>query len=55
MAIAQRPMTEAALSEVVKVAAWKGVSPSFVYADKDIPPTVIAFIAERVKSKQAVV
>ena len=56
MAVAQRPVTEAALSEPAGEPAWKKTPAWFVYGDKDknIPPQALAFMAERAHSKQTV-
>lgn len=53
MAAAQRPITEEALNEAASEAAWRSVPSWFIYgdADKNIPPQVLAFMAERAKSK----
>ena len=57
MAVAQRPVTEAALSEPAGEPAWKKTPAWFVYGDKDknIPPQALGFMAERAHSKQTVV
>jgi pimeloyl-ACP methyl ester carboxylesterase len=57
MAVAQRPVTEAALSEPAGEPAWKTTPAWFVYGDKDknIPPQALGFMAERAHSKQTVV
>jgi len=57
MAATQRPITEAALGEKSASAAWKKIPAWFVYGDNDknIPPQVLAFMAERAQSKQTVV
>ena len=56
-AIAQRPITTAALSDAATEATWKNLPSWFVYgdADKAIPPKALAFMAERAHSKQTVV
>ncbi|RZO09428.1 alpha/beta hydrolase [Pseudomonas moorei] len=57
MAVAQRPVTVAALNEPATDAAWKTIPSWFVYGDQDknIPPQALAFMAERAHSKQTVV
>ncbi|NWC75747.1 alpha/beta hydrolase [Pseudomonas sp. P7759] len=56
-AIAQRPITAAALSDAATEATWKTLPSWFVFgdADKAIPPAALAFMAERAHSKQTVV
>ena len=54
MAAGQRPVTDAALNEALSGApAWKSIPSWFIYGDQDrnIPPQVLAFMAERAKSK----
>jgi pimeloyl-ACP methyl ester carboxylesterase len=57
MAVAQRPVTEAALTEAATTAAWKKIPSWSVYgdADKNIPPQALAWMAERAHSKDTVV
>jgi len=57
MAIGQRPIAEAALSEASTAPAWRHVPSWFVYGDKDrnIPPAALAFMAERAGSRGTVV
>ncbi len=57
MAAAQRPVTEAALTDLSSEPAWKNIPSWFVFGDKDknIPPQTLAFMAERAKSKGTVV
>ena len=57
MAVTQRPITEAALSEPAGQPAWKTTPAWFIYGDKDknIPPQALGFMAERAHSKQTVV
>ncbi|MBK8464211.1 MAG: alpha/beta hydrolase [Chloracidobacterium sp.] len=57
MAAAQRPVTEAALTDLAPEPAWKNIPSWFVYGDKDknIPPQTLAFMAERARSKGTVV
>ena len=54
MAATQRPITEAALNEASGAPAWKSVPSWFVYGDQDrnIPPKVLDFMAQRAHSKQ---
>ena len=49
MAVAQRPVTEAALTDGAGEPAWKSIPSWFVYAeqDKNIPAAVEVFMAER--------
>ncbi|KQV90049.1 alpha/beta hydrolase [Massilia sp. Root351] len=56
MAIAQRPIAEAALAEAAGAPAWKSVPSYFVYgtADKNIPAAALGFMAERAKSRKTV-
>ncbi|WP_206735086.1 alpha/beta hydrolase [Bosea sp. Tri-44] len=53
MAATQRPITEAALNEPSTAPAWKTIPSWFVYGDRDknIPPAVNAFMAERAHSR----
>ncbi len=57
MAVTQRPVTDAALKEASGVPAWKSIPSWFVYgsADKIIPPTVHAFMAQRAGAKETIV
>jgi pimeloyl-ACP methyl ester carboxylesterase len=57
MAPAQRPATQAALSEKATVAAWKTIPSWSIYgsADRNIPPAALAFMAERAKSRKTIV
>ena len=57
MAVAQRPITDRALTEGAPAAAWKSVPSWFVYGDRDlnIPPQALAFMAERAHSRKTVV
>lgn len=57
MATTQRPITEAALNEKSGAPAWTGIPSWFIYGDQDrnIPPKVLAFMAERAHSKRTVV
>jgi len=56
MAAGQRPITEAALNEPSTNGAWKIIPSWFVYgdADRNIPPSVSAFMAERAHARQTV-
>lgn len=57
MAVGQRPITEAALTEKSGVPAWKSLPSYFVYGDgdKNIPAEALGFMAERAGSKGTVV
>jgi pimeloyl-ACP methyl ester carboxylesterase len=57
MAIAQRPIAEAALTETSRQASWKGLPSYFVYgtADKNIPAASLGFMAQRAGSRKTVV
>jgi pimeloyl-ACP methyl ester carboxylesterase len=57
MAAGQRPITDAALNEAETTPAWTHVSSWHIYgdADKNIPPKVLAWMADRAKSKKTVV
>ncbi|MBX5009658.1 alpha/beta hydrolase [Rhizobium lentis] len=57
MAAAQRPITEAALTEKSGEPAWKKLPSWFVYGtgDKNIPAAALGFMAERAGSKRTVV
>lgn len=56
MAVAQRPVTEAALNEAAGAPAWKQLPSYFLYGtrDKNIPPAALGFMAERAKSRKTV-
>lgn len=56
MAVAQRPITEAALTEAAVAPAWKTLPSYFVYgtADKNIPTAALGFMAQRAKSRKTV-
>lgn len=56
MAVAQRPITEAALTEAAVAPAWKSLPSYFVYgtADKNIPAAALSFMAQRAKSRKTV-
>lgn len=57
MAVGQRPITEAALTEKSGEPAWKSLPSYFVYGDgdKNIPVQALGFMAERAGSKRTVV
>jgi pimeloyl-ACP methyl ester carboxylesterase len=57
MAVAQRPIAEAALTEAAGAPAWKKLPSYFVYGtgDKNIPAAALGFMAERAKSRKTVV
>jgi pimeloyl-ACP methyl ester carboxylesterase len=56
MAAGQRPITEAALNEGAGAASWKTLPSYFVYGklDKNIPPALQVFMAQRAKSRKTV-
>jgi pimeloyl-ACP methyl ester carboxylesterase len=56
MAVAQRPIAEAALTEAAGIPAWKKLPSYFIYGtgDKNIPAAALAFMAERAKSVRTV-
>lgn len=56
MAATQRPVTEAALTDLSGEPAWKAIPSWFVYGaeDRNIPAAAIAFMAERAGAKEAV-
>ena len=57
MAITQRPITEGALNEAVRVVAWQQVPSWFIHGDRDlnIPLQALDFMAERAHSRKTVV
>jgi pimeloyl-ACP methyl ester carboxylesterase len=57
MAVGQRPITEAALTEKSGDPAWKRLPSWFVYGDgdKNIPAAALEFMADRAGSKRTVV
>jgi len=57
MAVGQRPITEAALTDKSGEPAWKTLPSYFVYgdSDKNIPAKALGFMAERAGSRQTVV
>ena len=56
MAATQRPVTQAALAEASGVASWKELPSYMIYgsADRNIPPAVIGFMAERAGARKAI-
>ncbi|MNR82753.1 2-succinyl-6-hydroxy-2,4-cyclohexadiene-1-carboxylate synthase [compost metagenome] len=54
MAAAQRPVTEAAITEASGEPAWKNLPSWFVYgkADKNIPEAALAYMAQRAHSQK---
>lgn len=56
MAVTQRPVAQAALTEPSGVAAWKAVPSYWIYgtADRNIPPAAMEFMADRAKSRATV-
>jgi pimeloyl-ACP methyl ester carboxylesterase len=56
MAVTQRPIPEAAFNEPAGAPAWKTIPSWFLYGslDKNIPPTMHAFMAKRAGAKEAV-
>ncbi|REG49603.1 pimeloyl-ACP methyl ester carboxylesterase [Paraburkholderia sp. BL6669N2] len=56
MAVAQRPITEAALKEPSGTPAWKSIPSYFIYGsrDKNIPPALQPFMADRAHAKKTV-
>lgn len=57
MAFAQRPVTLSALGEPTKVATWKVLPSYMIYGseDRNIPPAVMQFMAERARARKTVV
>lgn len=57
MAATQRPVTEAALSEPSREAAWKRLPSYVIYGsdDRNIPAAAMAFMAERAQARRTVV
>jgi len=57
MAATQRPVTQAALAEGSGVASWKRLPSYMIYGseDRNIPPTVMRFMAERANAVKTVV
>lgn len=56
MAIGQRPIAEAALTEASKTPTWKNVPSYFIYGtlDKNIPAAALSFMAKRANSRHTV-
>jgi pimeloyl-ACP methyl ester carboxylesterase len=56
MAVGQRPIAQAALTEPETAPAWKHVPSWFIYgdADRNIPPAAMAFMAQRAQARQSV-
>jgi pimeloyl-ACP methyl ester carboxylesterase len=56
MAATQRPILEAALNEPVEAAAWRTIPSWFLFGelDKNIPPALHHFMAERAGSRRTV-
>jgi pimeloyl-ACP methyl ester carboxylesterase len=57
MAATQRPVTDVALADPSGVASWKTIPSYAIYgsADRNIPPAVMKFMAERARSEKTVV
>jgi len=57
MAVAQRPVTQAALTEAAGVPAWKTIPSWSIYgsADLNIPPQTMAFMSTRAGAKRTVI
>lgn len=57
MAATQRPVTQAALAEASGVPAWKTLPSYMIYgsADRNIPPAVMDFMAERARALKTVI
>ncbi|MBO9544582.1 alpha/beta hydrolase [Caulobacter sp.] len=56
MAVAQRPLTDAAGAEKAAVASWKTIPSWWVYgeADRNIPPAAMKWMAERAQAKKII-
>ena len=56
MAVAQRPITDAALAEPAREEAWKSIPSWFIFggADRNIPPKALRWMADRAKSRKTV-
>jgi pimeloyl-ACP methyl ester carboxylesterase len=56
MAVAQRPLAEAAGGEKAVAASWKTIPSWWVYgtADRNIPPAAMAFMAQRAHARKVV-
>ncbi|MDO9366965.1 MAG: alpha/beta hydrolase [Sphingopyxis sp.] len=57
MAATQRPVTQSALAEAAGTATWKSLPTYAIYgsADRNIPPAVLKFMADRARSRETVV
>ena len=57
MAATQRPITQSALAEPSRTASWKSLPSYMIYgsADRNIPPTVMKFMAERARARKTIV
>lgn len=57
MAVAQRPVTHSALAEPTVTPAWKTLPSYVIYgsADRNIPPAVMKFMADRAHARHTVV
>lgn len=57
LAATQRPIVDAAFNDATETATWKSIPSWFVYGtlDKNIPPALHAFMAQRAGSKKTVV
>jgi pimeloyl-ACP methyl ester carboxylesterase len=57
MAATQRPVAQAALTEASGIAAWKTLPSYMIYGseDRNIPPAVLRFMADRAKAQKTVV
>jgi len=56
MAVAQRPLTDAAGAEKAVAASWKSIPSWWIYgeADRNIPPAAMKWMAERAHARQVV-
>ncbi|MET3667170.1 alpha/beta hydrolase [Caulobacter sp. 1776] len=56
MAVAQRPLTDAAGAEKAVATSWKAIPSWWVYgeADRNIPPAAMKWMAERAQAKKVV-
>ena len=56
MAVAQRPLAEAAGAEKAVATSWKTIPSWWVYgeADRNIPPAAMKFMAERAHARKVV-
>ena len=57
MAVAQRPITQAAGDEPARAAAWRTLPSWWIYgaSDRNIPPAAMAFMAKRAHARNVVV